>query len=288
MLHEGTCPKCGESVTHIKMETLPLYEGSRVRGQGVVLLCSHCNTVLGAGLDPDTSIAEKINKSHALTGDSITNQENSQLAPIEIPAKTDVHPESIPAHETSDETTAAQFDQRNPAMTRQVDWPIIRTQHELAEVAKLQHRKEDIYPLQGKPVGEILMHYGVIDERTLGIVRSIQKRPAYKNKPIGETLVEIGLLNQDELARTLLIQAGIPLVDILSIDISPEIIKTIPHATANEKLVVPIGNYHDKLYLAVSDPFTFKDQSFFTMMTGMKVSLAFAPSSEIVTRLKGA
>ena len=267
MLHEGTCPKCSESVTHIKMETLPLHEGSRVRGQGVVFLCAHCNTVLGAGHDPDTSIAAEINQSHTLAEDSITNRGDNQLVPpIEIPAE---------------------YGQESPAMTRQIDWPIIRTQHELTEVAKLQHRKEDIYPLQGKPVGEILMHYGVIDERTLGIVRSIQKRPAYKNKPIGETLVDIGLLNQDELARTLLSQAGIPIVDILSIDISPEIIKTIPHATANEKLVVPIGNYHDKLYLAVSDPFTFKDQSFFTMMTGIKVSLAFAPSSEIVARLKG-
>ncbi len=152
-------------------------------------------------------------------------------------------------------------------------------------MARLQQNGENIYPLQGKPVGEILMHYGVIDEQTLRIVRDMQKRPAHKNRPVGEILVEVGIIKQDELARALLVQVGIPMVDVLNIDIPPEIAKAIPLAKAREKLAEPIGNYQDTLYLAVGDPFTFADHSFFTMMTGMKVSLVFAPQHEIVNRI---
>ena len=207
----------------------------------------------------------------------------TEMVPIQKTAKTDVHPESAPALETSSDI--AQPKPINADRKRLVGWPIIHTQHELFEAAKLQYRGEDIYPQQGKPVGEILMHYGVIDEHTLHIVQDMQKRPSHKNQPIGEILVEVGIIRQDELSRTLLIQAGIPMVDVLSIDIPPETTKIIPHAKARASHVVPIGNYHDTLYLAVPDPFTFKDQSFFAMMTGMKVSLVFAPMHEIINLL---
>jgi len=43
----------------------------------------------------------------------------------------------------------------------------------------------------------------------------------------------------------------------------------IPIPKAREKMAVPKGNYNDTLYQAVPDPFTFTDQAFFKMMTGV-------------------
>lgn len=76
------------------------------------------------------------------------------------------------------------------------------------------------------------------------------------------------------------------MVNVLSIDVPPEIIKSVPLTKTREKFAVPIGNYHNTLYLAVPDPFMFMDQSFFTVMTGMKVSLVFAPMHDIVNYLR--
>lgn len=164
---------------------------------------------------------------------------------------------------------------------RRIDWPVIRTQQALAEIAGLQNRKAHIYPVQSKTIGQVLEHYGVVKGDTLRIVHAIKKRPPYKNGPIGQTLVDIGIINQDELNRTLLIQAGKPMVDILSLDIPPEIFHLVPCPTACHKRAVPIGCSHNRLFLAVPDPLNFADRSFFAVMTGMKISLVFAPAADI-------
>lgn len=209
----------------------------------------------------------------------------SEIVPIAAPNRADASL-SFPVSETSNGIDLIQPDSENAGGKSRVEWPVIHTQHELGEVAELKLKGENIYPTQGKPVGEILLHYGAIDEHILRVVRDMQKRSSHKNQPLGEILVsEIGIIRRDDLTRTLLIQAGVPMVDAMSIDIPPEIAKTIPLVKAREKLALPIGHFHDKLYLAVADPFTFADQSFFTVMTGMKVILAFAPLHDIVSRI---
>jgi type II secretory ATPase GspE/PulE/Tfp pilus assembly ATPase PilB-like protein len=177
-------------------------------------------------------------------------------------------------------------DNQNPVNNpRHINWPIIQTQHELFEYAELQQRGENLHLLQGKLFGEILTHYGVIDEHTLRVINDMQKRPSHSHQPIGELLVEIGIINQDELIRLLNIQIGIPMVDVLSIDISSETINTIPNAVAREKLIIPVGHYHGTLYLAVSDPISFVDHAYFAVTTGMKVRPVFAPKLDILNRL---
>lgn len=164
-------------------------------------------------------------------------------------------------------------------------WPIIHTEAEFNEKARTKDSGENIYPLQGKAIGEILTHYGLIDENTLRVARNMQKRPAHKNEPLGEILVDVGTIQQEDLTRALLIQAGIMMVDILSLDIPAEIFKTVPLAKIREKLSVPIGIFRDTIYIAIADPFSFPDQSFFAMLTGLKVCPVYAPMHEIVNRI---
>jgi len=212
-------------------------------------------------------------------------QSGSELAPTETLTGSDTFPENLTELETNSEIAAIKLERAKTDGKRQIEWPIIRSQQELNEIAQLQHEGKNIYPLQGKKIGAILIHYGVIDEQTLRVVRSIQKKPLYRNQPMGDILVRIGIIKQDELPRSLLIQAGIPMVDILSIDIPSEVTKIIPLAHIRDKRAVPIGVYHNSLYLAVTDPFMFTDSSFFTMLTGMKVIPVFAPMHEIVRRI---
>ena len=227
----------------------------------------------------------RIKQVHELLHPSISNPydpyDDSKTVPIYKHAQVDEYIENPDVIEIRSDSTTTPGRNDSPLHEKSFNWPIINTQVVLSNIADLQSIGEKIYPPQGKPVGEILLHYGVIDEHTFRVVLNMQKRAAHENQHLGEILVEVGIIKPIELTRTLLIQSGIPMVDVLTIDIPPEINKIVPLEKIREKQAVPIGNYHDTIYLAVADPFTFEDQSFFTVMTGMKVRLVFAPQGEI-------
>lgn len=166
------------------------------------------------------------------------------------------------------------------------NWPKVRTQRDLVEIAELRYSRKNLYEQQGKTIGEILIHYGFTDERTMRIVLRMQERYEHQDKTIGQILVEIGIAGQEDLVCALCVQSGTVMADLLAIPIPSETIKLIPSDKAREKQVVPIGVYHDTLYLAVADPFAFNDKSFFTVLTGFKVEPVYAPRHEIVNRLK--
>jgi uncharacterized protein with PIN domain len=52
------CPRCQDELEHTKSVPLPVYDRTRMRWQGVALLCPHCNTVLGTNIDPEAIISE--------------------------------------------------------------------------------------------------------------------------------------------------------------------------------------------------------------------------------------
>lgn len=164
------------------------------------------------------------------------------------------------------------------------NWPKIRSQQELGESARLRLSGK-IYEYQGKPIGEILIHYGFIDERTLRIARRLQEKNEYLDQPLGQILVEINIVKQEDMTCALCVQAGIIMADLLAISVPSETIKLIPSDKAREKQVVPIGVHLDTIYLAVADPFHFTDKPFFSMLTGLKVEPVYVPRNEIVSRL---
>lgn len=174
---------------------------------------------------------------------------------------------------------------KEPARQR-IDWPVSRTQREMAESAELLRSGASIYEQQGKRIGEILVHYDVTDERTIRIVLRMQERPEHKGQAIGRILIEIGIIRQEDLNRALCIQSGVMMVDVLEIQIPYEISRTIPITKASEKQVIPVCICHSQLFLAVADPFSFGDSAFFAALTGFKVIPVFAPRNEIVNRLK--
>src|SRR4030066_189931 len=100
-------------------------------------------------------------------------QSNAELAPTKRPIKSDAYPEDLTELETNSEIAAIKLERAKISEKRQIEWPIIRSQQELNECAEGKHRGENIYPLQGKKIGAILVHYGVIDEQTLRVVRAI-------------------------------------------------------------------------------------------------------------------
>jgi MshEN domain len=165
-------------------------------------------------------------------------------------------------------------------------WPKIASQLNLSKDADLQRRGESIYGMQGRPIGEILAHYGLLDEKTLRVVRHMQNRGERQDQPLGQILVEIGIIGHDDLQCALCIQTGIIMVDVLTISIPPEVLSLVSGDKARKKEAIPVGIHNGTLFLAVSDPFAFGEKkSFFTVLTGLNVAPAYAPQHEIMGRL---
>jgi len=167
-----------------------------------------------------------------------------------------------------------------------IDWPILHTQSDLNSYARLLDSGDQIYALQGKKIGEILKGYGVIYDDALRIVLKMQQKQANINRPIGEIFIEVGIISEDELNRALFVQTATLMVDVLSIEIPAGISKIVSYSKAREKFAIPVGVFRNTLFLAVGDPFMFKDHAYFTVMTGMKIKLVYAPMHEIIMRLR--
>lgn len=167
----------------------------------------------------------------------------------------------------------------------QIDWPYLNTQRGLIEQVKLLHGGKHIYEQQGKQIGEILMHYRLIDEKTLHAVRQTQQEPSHKDKAFGQILSKVGLVNRDELVQALCIQTGVIMVDILNIPITFETLRLIPSDKAREKQAIPVLLYEGALFLAVADPIAFNDYFHFTRLSSHKIIPIFALRHNIVNRL---
>lgn len=125
----------------------------------------------------------------------------------------------------------------------------------------------------------------MIDDKTLLAVEQHSHTLKIKSKPIGQLLVHMGIIEAEVLTRALYIQSGVPMVDVLFINIPYDILDRIPIEKAHEKKVVPVGAYNKTLYLAVADPATFADQHHFTFITKLNIKPVFSPPHEIDTFL---
>jgi hypothetical protein len=172
-----------------------------------------------------------------------------------------------------------------PIGVKQVAWPVIRTQKDLSQTAEIQRSGGRVYELQGKKIGEILNSLKVIDDKTLHAVEQHHKTKKANGKPIGQLLVQMGIIEPEVLTRALCIQSGMPMVDVLSINITGDILKRIPNDKAVEKKVVPVGVYNKTLYLAVAEPATFSEQQHFAFITQLNIKPVYAPTNDIVTFL---
>lgn len=200
---------------------------------------------------------------------------------------TEHHPNSADTPGAST-TSAPHQDQASPEHhheEKHIDWPLIYTQRELAERSELWHAGTNIYPVQGKPIEEVLVHYDLLDERALRVIHRMQERAENRGKSIDRVILDAGLIRHDDMARALCVQAGILMVDIMNITIPFKILKIIPDLVTREKQAVPVGIINNILFLAVADPIHFNDHQTLSALTGLRIVPMFAPRHEIVNRI---
>lgn len=103
-----------------------------------------------------------------------------------------------------------------------------------------------------KRLGELLMEAGFITPAQLQSAITHQKIARGR---LGSNLVALGYITEDVLMDFLSHQAGVPQVDVRSLEVPAEVLKLVPHRLADQFTVLPIATKEPKsLVLAMSDP----------------------------------
>jgi len=102
-----------------------------------------------------------------------------------------------------------------------------------------------------KKLGELLLEYGMINEKQLKDALDYQKR---NNKRIGESLINLNIVKQDQINWILSKQFDIPYVQIEENQIDLNIIKNFPEYLIKNYRVIPLIELNDTLVIAMADP----------------------------------
>jgi len=110
-------------------------------------------------------------------------------------------------------------------------------------------------PLGQKPpvqLGELLIEKGLITEAQLG--EALVERRVHGGL-LGEALVRLGFIFEDELARTLAEQAGVPFVNIEAYSVDRYAAGTLPRSLGESLPALPVRfTPEGGLVIAVADP----------------------------------
>ena len=52
MINQGQCPKCGQRVLHVRIESAVATVDEMAKGRVMTFSCIHCHSVLGVQMDP--------------------------------------------------------------------------------------------------------------------------------------------------------------------------------------------------------------------------------------------
>lgn len=103
-----------------------------------------------------------------------------------------------------------------------------------------------------KRLGEMLVEAGLITPAQLQSAITHQKIARGR---LGSNLVALGYITEEVLMDFLSHQTGVPRMDVRNLDVSPQILKFIPHRLAEQFTVLPVSTKEPKsLVLAMSDP----------------------------------
>ncbi len=103
---------------------------------------------------------------------------------------------------------------------------------------------------QRRRLGETLVNLGHITEEQLDEALSAQRTNGYR---LGTNLLIKGYLEEEDLARFLSEQMGLPAVDRIEA-VSNEVRAFVPSEVAQLRVVFPLGVHDNELVLAMADP----------------------------------
>ncbi len=100
-------------------------------------------------------------------------------------------------------------------------------------------------------IGKLLLDEGFITERQL---KKAQEDAERRNEPLQKILVGMGFVSDKDIVESIGKQMGFVFADIESMNLDPELVKSIPQDLAKRYNVIPIAQHDSSLTLAMADP----------------------------------
>ena len=140
-------------------------------------------------------------------------------------------------------------------------------------------------PAPPKRLGDRLLEAGIITPHQLELALREQKR---SGKMIGDALHQLGFVTEQDIANFLAQDAQTPTVNVLKLQIEPEVIALVPYAFCKEAVLIPCRREGDTLTVVMADPFNVVAIDHVEQLTRLKVEVLSAPKPDILEKLSAA
>ncbi|MCH7526541.1 MAG: Flp pilus assembly complex ATPase component TadA [Planctomycetes bacterium] len=132
-------------------------------------------------------------------------------------------------------------------------------------------------------IGELLRQRGKITAEQLKHAQESRRRPTDR---IEQILIEQGVVNERDVLEIIGEQLSIPVVDLSSIEIDPELLNLIPSKIVHRYHLFPIKKVNGALRVATANALDLYAFDELRMLTGMKVEPMLAPEGDIKRVIK--
>ena len=127
-------------------------------------------------------------------------------------------------------------------------------------------------------IGTILNQKGLIDDAQLSDAIEEQKRTGER---LDRVLVRMGFIGDAEVLKAIGTHFEMPIVDLETIEVDDETLRTLPSKLVFKQRCVPIGRANGVLRVATSDPFELSAFDELRLLTGMGIELVLADERDL-------
>ncbi len=131
-------------------------------------------------------------------------------------------------------------------------------------------------------LADLLVVEKLISQKQLEEVLAAQRQGGDK---LGTILIEKGFIKEEQLLEFLSQQVGISYVSLSSMEISEDVVASVPETLARQHTLIPCNKSKDRITVAVADPLNVMVLDDLKMMTGCDVKAVLASETEILAAL---
>ena len=130
---------------------------------------------------------------------------------------------------------------------------------------------------------EVLLEKGLITPEHLSVAMTLRKKEGVR---LDRALVKLGHISEEALLRVMSEQLAMPMIDLSSVVIDPETLRSVPSKLVYRKQVVPVSRVNGTLTVATSDPFDLYAFDELRLMTGLEILPVLATEEDIQKVIK--
>jgi type IV pilus assembly protein PilB len=134
-----------------------------------------------------------------------------------------------------------------------------------------------------KSLGKLLLDRGLISENQLQQALDEQR---YTGKLLGRTLVELGFVKEEDILKTLGVQAGIEFIDLSKIEIPKTVLQKVSPTIIKIYKIIPVKFENGTLTIAMSDPLNVDVSDDLRFMLGYNIKGVITTESSIVDAIQ--